>query len=104
LLKIPPSGGYFLKRKRSKVPNGTLRRDSNGGVMFWLFLMPKQASRVQRSYERSELEKAGRIPSTTSTKDDKPLKDKPPKAAESLDVSPPFTQGFTLQMMDIFYA
>lgn len=29
--------------------------------MFWLCLMPKQASCVQRSYERSELEKAGRL-------------------------------------------
>jgi len=30
--------------------------------MFLLFKMQKQASCVQRSYERSELEKAGRFP------------------------------------------
>ena len=43
-------------------------RESNGGMMYFAHLLEQiRVSRVQRSYERSELEKAGRFPAFTKT-------------------------------------
>jgi hypothetical protein len=58
-LKLVSAGFYYfggVERDRCHV-----RGESNGGVPCFSFLKKKQASRVQRSYKRSELEKAGRF-------------------------------------------
>ena len=59
-IKKEPLGAFFV-RAPEQVPLRHLRGESNGGAMFSLILERKQVSRVLRSCERSELEKAGRF-------------------------------------------